>query len=108
MVHLALVTSSIPFPSRLLALQVGVVLCYFQLCREDYRWWWRAFNNPGFAGVYLYLYAILYAHYELHLPGLTAKLIYFGYMGAAAISFYLMAVSPERHAAISLGIPPTP
>jgi len=64
---------------------------HFQLCREDHRWWWRSFNNTGFAGVYLYLYAAIYAHAELHLSGFTARLLYYGYMGAASLALYLMA-----------------
>ena len=23
--------------------EIAIVLCYFQLCAEDYHWWWRAF-----------------------------------------------------------------
>ena len=68
-------------------------MCYFQLCREDHRWWWRAFNNTGFAGVYLYVYALFYARSELHLSGFTARMLYYGYMGAASAGLYLMAVS---------------
>jgi transmembrane 9 superfamily protein 2/4 len=27
--------------------EISVVLCYFQLCAEDYNWWWRAFFTSG-------------------------------------------------------------
>ena len=77
-------------------------MCYFQLCREDHRWWWRSFNNTGFAGVYVYIYAAIYARSELQLSGLTARLLYYGYMGAVSIGCYLMAVRA------SPGDPPFP
>ncbi len=27
--------------------EVSILLCYFQLCNEDYRWWWRSFLSSG-------------------------------------------------------------
>ena len=45
------------------------MLCYFQLCREDYRWWWRSFFSTATAGLYLFIYAICYATSELRLSG---------------------------------------
>ena len=27
--------------------QTSVLLCYFHLCAEDYRWWWRSFFSTG-------------------------------------------------------------
>lgn len=32
--------------------EITVVLCYFQLCSEDYRWWWRAFFTSGSSAFY--------------------------------------------------------
>ena len=29
--------------------EIAVVLCYFQLCAEDYHWWWRSFFASGSA-----------------------------------------------------------
>ena len=69
--------------------QVGVVLCYFQLRREDYRWWWRAFGNTATTGVYFFCYALYYSS-ELHLSGGVSRVLYFGYMGAAALGLGLM------------------
>ena len=37
-----------------------MVLCYFQLCNEDYEWWWRSFLNSGSAGLYLLGYSFVY------------------------------------------------
>ena len=52
--------------------EVGIVMAYLQLCREDYRWWWRAFANTASAGGYLFVYAIVYARSELQLHGAAA------------------------------------
>jgi transmembrane 9 superfamily member 2/4 len=27
--------------------EITIVLCYFQLCAEDYHWWWRSFMTSG-------------------------------------------------------------
>ena len=27
--------------------EISILLCYFQLCGEDYRWWWRSFMTSG-------------------------------------------------------------
>jgi transmembrane 9 superfamily protein 2/4 len=27
--------------------EIAILLCYFQLCNEDYRWWWRSFLTSG-------------------------------------------------------------
>lgn len=32
--------------------ETTILLCYFHLCTEDYRWWWRSFLTSGFAAVY--------------------------------------------------------
>merc|ERR1712159_741323 len=36
--------------------EITVVLCYFQLCAEDYRWWWRSFLTSGSCALYLLAY----------------------------------------------------
>ena len=70
--------------------EVGIVMAYLQLCREDYRWWWRAFANTASAGGYLFVYAIVYARSELQLHGAAAPVLYYGYMGAASLGVALM------------------
>merc|ERR1712224_919481 len=34
--------------------EMAIVLCYFQLCNENYLWQWRAFLNTGSAGIFLF------------------------------------------------------
>uniref|UniRef100_A0A0E0LHV7 Transmembrane 9 superfamily member n=1 Tax=Oryza punctata TaxID=4537 RepID=A0A0E0LHV7_ORYPU len=40
--------------------EIAVVLCYFQLCGEDYEWWWRSYLTAGSSALYLFLYAAFY------------------------------------------------
>ncbi|XP_060607568.1 transmembrane 9 superfamily member 2-like [Ruditapes philippinarum] len=39
---------------------VTILLSYFHLCAEDYRWWWRSFLNSSFCAVYMFIYCIYY------------------------------------------------
>ena len=48
-------------------LQITIVLCYFQLCAEDYRWWWRSFLTAGSSGLYLFAYSGAPCH-KIHPP----------------------------------------
>lgn len=40
--------------------EIATVLNYFQLCNEDYRWWWRSMLTSGSTAVYIFLYSIIY------------------------------------------------
>merc|ERR1712146_282251 len=58
--------------------EISVVLCYFQLCNEDYHWWWRSFLNSGAAGLYLLGYSFVYFYTQLDMVGFVPCLVYFG------------------------------
>jgi transmembrane 9 superfamily protein 2/4 len=70
--------------------EISIVLTYFQLCAEDYRWWWRSFLVPAASGVYLYGYCAFYFATNLEMSGLVPGLLYFGYMGLVALMFSLI------------------
>ena len=53
--------------------EISIVLTYFQLCAEDYRWWWRSMLVPGASGVYLYAYCIFYYSVNLDITGPVPK-----------------------------------
>merc|ERR1712127_955273 len=40
--------------------QISIVMVYFQLCGEDYRWWWRSFIVSGGSAVYVAAYSVFY------------------------------------------------
>lgn len=70
--------------------EITIVLCYFQLCGEDYRWWWKAFNSPAFAGAYVFAYSAYYYLTRLDISGgVIPTAMYFSYMGLASIGFGL-------------------
>ena len=70
----------------LLAAELTVLLTYFQLVREDYRWWWRSFGTGGAAALYIFGYVVYYHAQHLqaanHLP---SWFLYYGYMLLACI-----------------------
>ena len=63
------------------------MLCYFQLCNEDYNWWWRAFLNSGSAGFYLLGYSFVYFFTQLDMVGFVPCMVYFAYMTIGALLF---------------------
>ena len=70
--------------------EITVVMCYFQLCCEDYTWWWRSFLTSGSAGFYLYLYSFMYFFSKLEITNLTSSILYFGYMWLISFGFFLL------------------
>eukprot|EP01025_Chloroclados_australasicus_P056743 TRINITY_DN70596_c0_g1_i1.p1 TRINITY_DN70596_c0_g1~~TRINITY_DN70596_c0_g1_i1.p1 ORF type:complete len:675 (+),score=56.16 TRINITY_DN70596_c0_g1_i1:113-2026(+) len=70
--------------------EISIVLCYFQLCSEDYRWWWRAFFTSGMSAVYLFLYSAFYFYTKLDIDNTIAMLMYFGYMFIISIGFFCL------------------
>lgn len=70
--------------------EVSILLTYFQLCAEDYRWWWQSFLTSGSSAVYLMLYSIYYNIRELQLDGLIPLFVYYSYMLIVAFTFFLL------------------
>ena len=64
---------------------VTILLTYFLLCAEDYRWQWRAFLGAGMMGGYVFLNALFFWATRISFGGLTGAVLYIGYsalMGA--------------------------
>lgn len=70
--------------------EITIVLCYFQLCSEDYHWWWRAFLTAGSSALYLFLYSAFYFYNKLDISKVVPMLMYFGYMGLFSYGFFCM------------------
>jgi len=70
--------------------QISIVMVYFQLCGEDYHWWWRSFVISGGSAVYVFAYSIFYFVTKLEITEFTATLLYFGYTILMVISFWLL------------------
>eukprot|EP01112_Ceratiomyxa_fruticulosa_P017393 TRINITY_DN5408_c0_g2_i1.p1 TRINITY_DN5408_c0_g2~~TRINITY_DN5408_c0_g2_i1.p1 ORF type:complete len:627 (+),score=97.83 TRINITY_DN5408_c0_g2_i1:181-2061(+) len=73
----------------IVCIEVSVILCYFQLCSEDYHWWWRSFLVTGSSGVYMFLYSILFFVSKTEASGVSV-VVYFGYMLITSWGFFLV------------------
>ena len=72
--------------------QIAVVVTYFQLCAEDYHWWWRSLATGGSCALYVFAYAAFYYWTKLEIIGFTPTLLYFGYSALmSAVVFLLTA-----------------
>jgi len=45
--------------------EITIVMCYFQLCSEDYHWWWRSYLTSGASAFYMFLYSIFYFFHKI-------------------------------------------
>jgi len=70
--------------------EVTIVMAYFQLCGEDYQWWWRGFFTAGSSAIYLFLYSIQYFCTKLDITPFSSSVLYFGYMSLVSIAFFLL------------------
>jgi len=69
--------------------EISVVLCYFQLCGEDYRWWWRSMFTSGSSALYVFLYSLHWYTLKLHATRFVTHVLFFGYMSTLSLLFFL-------------------
>lgn len=70
--------------------QLSILLCYFHLNSEDYRWWWRSYFTSGASAFYVFAYGIVYYFFKLELVGFSSKVLYFGWILVASLLFFLL------------------
>ncbi|KAK7792077.1 hypothetical protein R5R35_003551 [Gryllus longicercus] len=70
--------------------QISIVMVYFQLCGEDYHWWWRSFIVSGGSAVYVFAYSVFYFATKLEITEFIPTLLYFGYTGIMVLTFWLL------------------
>ncbi|KAK3003040.1 hypothetical protein RJ639_018796 [Escallonia herrerae] len=70
--------------------EITIVLCYFHLCSEDYRWWWRSYLTAGSSALYLFLYSAYYFFTKLEITKLVSGVLYFGYMVIGSYAFFVL------------------
>jgi transmembrane 9 superfamily protein 2/4 len=75
--------------------EITIMLTYFQLCSEDYHWWWRSFLTAGSTGLYIYGYSAYYFFTRVLKPGsyMITGFLYFGYMGLLCFGMFLLCGS---------------
>jgi transmembrane 9 superfamily protein 2/4 len=70
--------------------EITIVMCYFQLCAEDYHWWWRAFLTSASSAAYLFAYGAYYYATKLEVTNYVSGMMFFGYMFIVSYSFALI------------------
>lgn len=69
---------------------ITIALLYFQLAREDHRWWWPTFWNGSATGLFVFAYSFYYYFHRSNMDGVLQLSFYFGYMGVVSYAFCLM------------------
>lgn len=67
-----------------------ILLVYFMLCAEDYRWSWRAFNGAGMTGFYVFVNALIFWATRVSFGGLTGAVLYVGYSALIGFLVYIL------------------
>lgn len=70
--------------------EITIVMCYFQLCSEDYHWWWRSFLTAGASAFYMFLYSIFYFVTKSQITRFVSGLLYFGYTLIMTAAFFAL------------------
>lgn len=70
--------------------EITIVLTYFQLCAEDYNWWWRSMIVSGSCGLYVFLYSCYYYWTRLDVENFIGSMLYFGYMAVISGALALL------------------
>ena len=70
--------------------EITIVLCYFQLCSEDYHWWWRSYLTSGSSALYLFAYGTFYFFTKLDISKPVSGILYFGYMFILSYGFFVL------------------
>ncbi|MFS7917696.1 putative nonaspanin (TM9SF) [Helianthus anomalus] len=72
------------------SVEVTILLCYIQLCHEDYLWWSRSYLTAGSSAFYLFIYATFYYFTKLNITELVPSVLYFGYMLIACLAIFVL------------------
>jgi len=73
--------------------EITIVMCYFQLCSEDYHWWWRSYLTSGASAFYMFLYSIFYFFTKLEIVKFLSGLLFFGYTIIMTGAFFVLTGS---------------
>merc|ERR1712048_1432608 len=70
--------------------QISIVMVYFQLCSENYHWWWRSFFVSGGSAIYVFAYSVFYFYTKLDIDEFVPTLLYFTYTTMMVVTFWLL------------------
>jgi len=78
---------------------ICVVMTYFQLCGEDYHWWWKSLITSGGSAIYVGLYCIFYLVTKLEITEVVPLLYYFSFTSVMVLTFWLITATTGFYAA---------
>lgn len=71
-------------------MEMSIVITYFQLNTEDYRWWWRSFFVGTGSAWWVLMYSVYYYFSTLDLKGFVPMLMFFTYSLMGSIVYGLI------------------
>jgi len=73
--------------------QIAIIITYIQLCRKNYKWWWKCFVVSGSSAFWILIYSLYYYLDILRLKLLSGTIVYFGYMIIFSFSLFIISGS---------------
>lgn len=70
--------------------EITVLLCYYQLCAENHRWWWFSFVASGSVSFYIFAFACFWFRQLESSRVFLTYLLYFGYMFLISLGVFLI------------------
>ncbi|VDM02324.1 unnamed protein product [Schistocephalus solidus] len=70
--------------------ETTILLCYFHLCSENYKWYWRSFVSSGSTALFVVLYSIHYYVTKTEYNGFVSAFLYFSYTTLVASLLFLL------------------
>eukprot|EP00127_Corallochytrium_limacisporum_P000167 Clim_evm28s6 gene=Clim_evmTU28s6 len=67
-----------------------IMLIYFQLSAEDYRWWWNSVWYSGSTSLFIFLYGVYYFEERSSMSGVVQTTDFFGNLIIGCYIFFLM------------------
>jgi len=70
--------------------EITILTCYWQLCQENYHWWWRSFCTAGSIALYIFFYSFMFFREEFEANEFATYMLFFGYMGLVSLGLFMM------------------
>jgi len=72
--------------------QIGILFTYLNLCKGDYRWWWKSFIASASPGVYIIIFSFFYL-FKMEFTQFTSVIIYLNFMTLLSVIISLICGS---------------
>jgi transmembrane 9 superfamily member 2/4 len=71
-------------------IEITIVTTYFQLCSENYDWWWQSFFVGAGSAFWIFAYSMWYYFAKLHIQGFVSSMLFFSYSFLACVVYGLL------------------